>query len=110
MNEFFIVEKDRSPVVRANLQTDDGYIDLSGGTGYFLYKNKYATGVQPVTGNVDILGATSGYVQFGWTSGDVTSPGVFYARWRVSLSNGKQISIPNDSFLVYSINEDLYSL
>lgn len=109
MSEFFIVEKDRSPIIEALLQTENGYIDLTGGTGYFLYKTKYGTG-QIVTGNTNIIGPTSGHLQFHWTSGDSSIPNVYYARWRVHLSGGKQISIPNDSFLVYSINEDLYSL
>ena len=109
MSEFTITEKDQLPVLRANLQTEDGYIDLSGGTGYFLYKNKYTTD-QPITGNIDILGATSGYVQFGWISGNVATAGVFYGKWRVVLANNRQISIPNDSFLPYIISEDLYSL
>src|SRR3990167_4633199 len=100
MSEFFIVEKDRSPVVEALLQTEAGYIDLTGGTGYFIYKSKYGTG-QTVTGNTNIIGVTSGHLQFHWNSGDVSSAGVYYARWRVHLSGGKQISIPNDSMLVY---------
>lgn len=110
MSEFFLTEIDRLPVFTANLsQNDAGYLDLTGGTGYFIYKNKYATGQQPVTGNIDILGATSGYVQFQPASGNVSGAGVFYAKWRVIL-NGKQISFPNDSFLTYSVTEDLFSL
>ena len=109
MSEFFLTEKDRLPLFTANLsQNDVGYLDLTGGTGYFLYKNKYST-EQTFTGNIDILGASSGYVQFQPASGNVSGAGVFYAKWRIIL-NGKQITFPNDSFLVYSTTEDLYSL
>lgn len=106
MSEFFITENDRLPVLRANLSDDAGYIDLTNGTGYFVYKNKYATGQQPTTGNADFLGLTSGYVQYQWPSG---SAGVFYGKWKV-LSNGKWISFPNESFLNFAITEDLFSL
>ena len=105
MSEFFITENDRLPVLRANLSDDAGYIDLTNGTGYFIYRNKY-DGTAPVTGSIDILGATSGYCQFSWASG---AAGVFYGRWRVVL-NGKQISFPNESFLNFARTEDLHSL
>ena len=106
MSEFFLTENDRLPTLRSNLSlSDDGFIDLTGGTGYFIYKNKYTTDV-PVTGAIDIIGPTSGYCQFQWPSG---TAGVFYGRWRIIL-NGKQISFPNDSMLDFSICEDLHSL
>lgn len=107
MSDFFITYLDTLPVVRANLTDDDGYIDLSTATSvYFIHQIK-SRAVPPITGSATILGATSGFVEYSWPTGSPPSGATYYAQWRASFSNGRRLSIPNDGFTVFHINQGL---
>jgi hypothetical protein len=106
MSQFFLEKNDREPYLSANLSTADGYVNLSGATAYFIYQKKNRL-ESPVTGLATIAGPASGYVTYSWSTTDTTGASVYYARWRVILSNGKQSSYPNDSLLEFSIGDTL---
>lgn len=106
MSDFFLKQYDRLPILRANLSTDDGYVDLSNTTVQFIYQRKNRL-TQPVTGSATILGSPSGYVEYAWPTGATDTNGVYYGEWRVSTSSGKKISFPNDSYFVFELTKGL---
>ena len=104
MSDFFIKKNDVLPVVRAYLSDANGYIDLSGATVSFVYQDRQQNNA-PITGSVSVISAPSGLVEFAWSSGiDV---GTYFAEWRTVLSNGKQMSFPNDSHLSFEVVDNL---
>ena len=107
MSDFFLKQYDRLPVLRANLSTDDGYVDLSNTSVQFVYQRKNRL-TPPTTGNASILGSASGYVEYAWPTGSTSSKGVYYGEWRVATSSGKQMTFPNDSYFVFELAEGLY--
>jgi len=103
--EFFIKKTNRLPILQCELEDSNGPIDLSGAEVEFVYKYKPTGAVNLRTGT--IVSATSGIVQYPWTSGDVSSAGVYWGEWRITFSDGKQLSVPNDSYITFEIIEDL---
>ena len=103
MSEFFLKKVDVLPVLQAELLDDAGVIDLSNVTGvYFNYRPKYAsTGTIKRTGFV--ASAVSGIVEYDWTTGDTTTPGVYYAEWIIYFQSNKQMSFPNDDYITFEI-------
>jgi hypothetical protein len=107
MQEFFLKKGDRMPVLRAEFTDGESYVNLSGAVIQFVYQNRLRT-TAPVTGAATIVAAESGLVQYAWTTDDVGAQGVYYGEWRATLGNGKQISFPNDSYISFSIIDNLH--
>ena len=106
MNEFFIKKIDQLPVLQSQLEDYYGVIDLSSASAVkFVYKSRM--GGNPVTGSATIYSASSGIVQYAWTSGDVANAGVFYGEWRVAFTGGKQMSFPNNGYISFEIIDNL---
>lgn len=102
MNEFYIKQIDRLPVLDCYIQDGNGdYVDLSSTTNTFVYK-PYFSGV-PVTGSATIISATSGYLRYSWGVTDVATPGLYMGEWRTEFSDGRQSTFPNDGFIVFEI-------
>ncbi len=107
MSDFFIKYIDSLPVVQSNLSDKNGYIDLTTASSvYFIHQLKHRS-VTPTTGSATILGASSGYVEYAWPTGYPPSGGTYYAEWRATFSNGKQLTVPNDGYVVFHINQRL---
>jgi hypothetical protein len=106
MSDFTLKKGDRLPVLRSNLSDSNGYVNISGATVSFVYQGR-KRGSQPTTGSATILSGPSGLVEYNWASGDVTTPGMYYGEWRVIMPNEKQISFPNDGFIVFEIVDNL---
>jgi hypothetical protein len=106
MSDFSLKYVDRLPVLRSNISDESGYLDISNATVSFIYQT-YDRSTPPVTGSASVLGATSGFVEFAWTTGSFSGAGVFYGEWRVTMSGGKEVTCPNDSYLVFDINPRL---
>lgn len=104
MSDFFIKVRDELPVVRAYLSDANGYINLSGASASFIYQDRNQLN-PPVTGSVSVVSAISGLVEYGWSTGIL--PGEYLAEWRAVLQNGKQMTFPNDSFLQFSVVDNL---
>lgn len=107
MSDFYITYLDTLPVVRANLSDDNGYVDLSTATNvYFIHQIK-SRAAAPITGAATILGASSGFVEYSWPTGTPPSGGTYYAQWRNQFSNGRRLTVPNDGFIVFHINQGI---
>lgn len=109
MNEFYIKQTDRLPVIQTYLEDSNGYADLSSvSTVSFVYKPYYNwTSGTTTTGSASIVSVTSGLVQYNWGTGDVYTPGVFLAEWRATYSDGRESSFPNDGYIVFEIQPRL---
>lgn len=106
MANFYLKYRDSLPILRLNAQDSNGYIDLSSYTSnLFIYQRTNRLN-PPITGNVTVLGASSGFVEYQFT-GSLISGGVYYGEFRFSGSNG-QISIPNDGMILFSVQNGLY--
>lgn len=106
MQEFFINQYDRLPVIRKNFSDSTGYINLTNSIVNFIYRNRWVQGA-PITGSGSIISAVSGLVEYAWTTGDVTNPGAYFGQFRATLPDGKEISYPNDAYLSFEIFPDL---
>jgi hypothetical protein len=107
MSQFFLEINDREPTLSANLTAEDGsYLNLSGASVQLIYQKKNRA-EPPITGTATIAGAISGYVTYAWSTTDTTGKGVFYGKWRATLSNGKKISVPNDSLFEFLISDNM---
>jgi hypothetical protein len=106
MNDFVIKRNDRLPVVRAYLSDVNGYADLSNANVQFIYQDRRRYN-DPVTGEATVLAATSGYVEYAWTSGNVSSAGTYFAEWRVFFPSTKVLSFPNDGYISFEIIDTL---
>lgn len=106
MSDFTLKTYDSLPVITSYLSNDDGYFDLSNSTVLFIYQTKDGSSAA-VSRSATILSATGGYVQYTWTTGDTYLPGVYYGEWRITTTGGKQITFPNDSYFVFSLENKL---
>jgi hypothetical protein len=108
MSDFFVKYQDGLPVVRANLSDDNGYIDLSTASSvYFIFQLKHRS-VAPTTGSATVLASSSGFVEYSWATGSPPSGGTYYAEWRANFSNGRSLTIPNDGYVIFHINNRLF--
>ena len=107
MAEFYMKFKDKLPVLRSELTDDSGYIDLSTAqTVNFIYQLKSRlTG--PTTGTASIIATGTALVEYAWPTGTVISGGSYYGEWRVAFTGGKEISIPNDSYIMFFLQNRL---
>lgn len=104
-SEFFLKQGDRLPILQAQFEDYNGYINLSGASVVFVYKPQ-PTGVK-ITRNATVIDSTNGIVQYNWVSGDVTTAGVYWAEWKATFSDGKTITFPNDSYITFEIISQL---
>lgn len=104
MEDFFIKQIDRLPTISTRLTSSTGYVDLGTGSSVsFIYKPYYNVSGAAVTGSASIVSAVSGNVQYQWGTGDVYTPGVFLAEWRVNFADGRQLTDPYDGYIVFEI-------
>lgn len=99
MNEFYLKSDDLLPTIRANLQDENGYVDVTAGTVRFVFQDRQRNN-QPITGSATILGGSSGYVEYVWTG---NSEGVFYGEFVATLASSKQITFPNSSYILFQV-------
>ena len=102
MSDFYFSYPDRLPILRSNLTDDNGYIDLTTASSVsFIYQIK-SRASPAQTGSASIISAVSGLVEYQWGTGEQISGAVYYGQWRASFSNGKQLSFPNDGYIVFN--------
>jgi hypothetical protein len=67
----------------------------------------FATATARITAaSVVITSALAGTVRYDWTAGDAAlNGGYYYARFTITYSDGRVMSVPNDSWLVIYISE-----
>lgn len=105
-SEFFLKQGDRLPVLQSQLADANGYVDLTSASGVqFVFRPK-PTGTATI-GSASIISGAIGLVQYDWATADTTQYGVFQGEWRVTFTNGKKITFPNDSYITFEITEGI---
>lgn len=106
---FFLLQNDQLPVLQSQLSDSVGYVDLTSGTPVFYWRLRgrpSGSGLHSGIGTV-IGDATTGLVQYSWTSTDADNAGVYAGRWKINYSNGKRMSFPNDSYFMFELTNNL---
>ena len=81
--------------VPGGLQDENGVIDLTGSTVSFLMR-RHASDLLVINAVATVDNALLGIVHYDWVVGDTDTPGQHWAQWRVVLSSGRPIRVPND--------------
>ena len=93
---FYLKQNDTAPSIRATLKDGSGsVIDLTGASVRFHMKDLAGT-VKIDTDATVISPATSGIVQYNWTTSDTDTAGTYYAEFEVTYANNTVESFPND--------------
>lgn len=99
---------DLRPIAEAQLVDENGDgVDLTAATEVrFIMRRE--NGVVEVDAVATIATATTGQVQYAWTSGDTDVDEADYlAEWEVTWDDGDQETYPNDGYNLIRIREDL---
>ncbi len=107
MSDFYIKRGDRLPSLAATLLgADSAVINLTGATVEF---HLLAVGgiSLVVSAAAVIVSATLGTVRYDWGASDTTTPGDYYGEFQITFSDGKKLSVPNDSHFRVTITDDL---
>lgn len=107
MIDFYLKKGDRLPVFAAELlDADDNTVDISNTTVYFNYKLRYP-GSTGVSRTMDIVNPVSGLVQYAWTSGDTSTPGLYEGEIIAEFTGGYQMSFPPGASILFQVIEDI---
>lgn len=109
MSEFFLKYQDNLPALRSELTDSNGYIDLSTASDVkFIYQLKSRL-YPPFTGSASIISPVSGLVEYTWSTGSTTvTGGVYYGEWRATFTGGRVLTVPNDSHILFSVQNRLF--
>lgn len=106
MSSIVIKKGDRRPAVTATAKDAAGaVIDLTGATAKFLMMDW--DGVVKVNATATITNPTGGQLQYDWVSADTDMPGAYRAEFEVTFSDGKKMTVPNDSYIHVSVTREV---
>jgi hypothetical protein len=105
-SEFFLKLNDRLPVIQSQLSDYYGYINLNSASGVTFVYRPAPTGTTIIR-NATIVSGDIGLVQYSWVASDVSTPGVYNCEWRIGFNDGRQMTIPNDSYITFEILDNL---
>jgi len=104
---FYLKQNDTAPSIRATLKDGSGnVIDLTGASVNFHMKDLNGT-IKIDASAVVIDPATSGIVQYNWTSSNTDTAGPYSAEFEVTYSDGSVESFPNDGNIGILITKEL---
>lgn len=112
MSDFYIKRNDTSPAIKYQLQDDAGdAVDISGANDVrFLMRQRGGDTVKVddnLAGNVSLVDASTGIVQYDWQDGDTDTAGQWWAEWEVEYSDGTIETFPNDQYILVRVEEDI---
>lgn len=55
----------------------------------------------------EVVNASAGTVRYEWTGDEFDEPGVYYAEWQVTYSDGSIATFPNDKEFIIQVRTDL---
>ena len=106
MTVVYVKKGDRYPLLTASLQLEDGTaIDLTGGSVKFIMATQH--GQNLVNASAVVVGASSGTVRYDWAAGDTDVVGKFRGEFEATLSSGKIVTVPNDSYIDIRIQDSV---
>jgi hypothetical protein len=108
MTDFYIKKGDILPIITVEIRDINGLpVDLTDTTVEFHYR-LMVKGSAVVIRTADVTDAVNGLVQYVWTTGDSSAAGVFKGEFIVTFAaTGGQMSFPQDSFLIFEVEEDV---
>jgi hypothetical protein len=102
---FYIAQGDRRPILQATLEQPAGTaINLSGAT-VTLYA-RHVGGLASIVGYPTVTNATAGTIQYFWGASDTAVAGRYMAEFDLDYLGYHQ-TVPNDTFVVILIREEL---
>jgi hypothetical protein len=101
MADFVIKKGDRLPALRIEFSDSRGPLDISGCSIVFNYRKKKNGTL--VSRSVAIEDAVNGVAQYLWQEGDTNEVGVYLAEFIITFPDGRQLTFPADSFLIFEI-------
>jgi hypothetical protein len=111
---FQIKKGDTSPALKAKLINPDGSpaaLSLAEEVEFYLNDPKDNEKISDdLDGNVSILNASDGQVQYQWKDGQTDNVGQKEAEFVVTFENGTVQSYPNNGFLYINILKDVETI
>lgn len=109
---FTIKRGDTSPPIKYKLIGPDDYgKDIRGynDVQFFMRERDEYTIVvsDDVSGNVNVVDAENGIIEYDWTAGDTETSGTYDAEWQVEFNDGSVETYPNDRFITVKIVDDI---
>jgi hypothetical protein len=102
---------DTLPALRRTLKYSNGQVQpLAGATVTFIMYpsdgGRPAAGASPITGDVDIIDANAGVVEFVPITETATA-GIYLGELRVVTVDSRRVTFPNDGYITITILDDL---
>lgn len=93
---------DRRPSATATAKDAAGaVIDLTGATAVFIAKDQ--NGVEKVNAAATIVSPTAGTLQYDFALVDSDTISTYRAKFLVTFSDGKKMSVPNDGYVPMTV-------
>lgn len=104
---FFLKRGDTLPTVSATLSNYDGTaINLTDSTVRLVYRAADGSGTATrVTATIE--SAEDGEVSYAWQTGDTATAGNYVCEWEITFSGGSILTVPNGSYIPFTILADL---
>lgn len=107
MPDWVMAAGDTLPALTRTLTDGNGNpVNLTGATVSFIMWQRGATTAK-VSASTNITNPTTGAVSYAWSTGDTDTAGDFFARFKVTLANGKVETHPNDGYLSIQITPEV---
>lgn len=107
---FTIVQNDTAPTLVSTLREDEVPIDLSTASNITFYmENKYEEVViiDDISGDVGVIDATGGEVEYIFTNDQTSDIGTYQAEWQVEYSDGTIETFPSIGKITVEITEEI---
>jgi hypothetical protein len=85
---------------------ESGAVNITNSSVYFCRKLRNST-ISPTSGAMTIENATGGIARYDWAAGDTNTPGIYSAEFAITFSDGRQLTFPNDGFMLFEIAKDI---
>jgi hypothetical protein len=107
MSTFYIKTGDTSPAIRYAL--DPASVVLTGATVRFQMRQRRSRGGATLVDAAAVVVTATGTptVEYQWEAVNTANAGTFEAEFRVTYSNGKIETFPNDGFISVKVSEDI---
>lgn len=105
---FYIKTGERNPPLQAQFLSGSNYVNLSGASVAFYFKNRFNETGNVSTGLANIISAPSGLVEYDWAANDLGVPGEFIGEFRAILGNGNVLHYPIETYIDFSVNSPLF--
>lgn len=109
--DFTVRKDDTASPITATLTDEDGNaIDIQGASVRFkMFTERGVTKVDALATNSQVgngSDGSKGKVTYGWAAGDTDTAGTYLAEWKVTFSNSKVQSFPNEDFLTIAVTSE----